>query len=185
MARETQKEKIERLERENAQLEKRIAEYHKAWAEAESQKDAAIQDTDEYKALEKALAAEQIKVKVAMHSRELADKMNRQLRNKNAELQEKYDTLAAAHDALKSDFETLNEQVKASKSERPRNSRGAGRKAALSKEQCVKAVRMHELGLSYREIGEELGVSFPVIARACQKSAAQKKCDSNIVSKLK
>ena len=54
MARETQKEKIERLERENAQLEKRIAEYHKAWAEAESQKDAAIQDTDEYKALEKA-----------------------------------------------------------------------------------------------------------------------------------
>ena len=32
MARETQKEKIARLEEENAQLEQRIAEYHKAWA---------------------------------------------------------------------------------------------------------------------------------------------------------
>lgn len=184
MARETQKEKIERLERENAQLEKRIAEYHKAWAEAERQKDAAIQDTDEYKALEKALAAEQIKVKVAMHSRELADKMNRQLRNKNAELQEKYDTLAAAHDALKSDFEKLNKQVKASESERARNSRGAGRKAALSEEQCARAVRMHELGLSYREIGEELEVSFPVIARACQKATQKNSVPELTVSKL-
>ena len=62
MARETQKEKIARLEEENAQLEQRIAEYHKAWAEAERQKDAAVQETDEYKALEKALAAERLKV---------------------------------------------------------------------------------------------------------------------------
>lgn len=183
MAKETQKEKIERLERENAQLEQRIAAYHKAWTEAERQKNAAVQETDEYKALEKALAAEQVKVKVAMHLRELDDKMNRQLHNKNAELQKKCDTLAAVYDALKSDFDRLNEQLKAKEAEKPRNPRGAGRKAALSEEQCAKAVRMHELGLSYREIGEELGVSFPVIARACQ--AAQKKCDSNNVSKLK
>lgn len=184
MARETQKEKIERLERENAQLEQRIAAYHKAWAEAERQKNAAVRETDEYKALEKALAAEQVKVKVAMHSCELDDKMNRQLRNANAELKEKYDTLAAAYDALKSDFDRLNEQLKAKEAEKPRNPRGAGRKAALSEELCAKAARMHELGLSYREIGEELGVSFPVIARACQKATQKNSVPELTVSKL-
>ena len=58
MAKETQKEKIARLEAENAQLEQQIAEYHKAWAESERQKSAAVQETDEYKALERALSAE-------------------------------------------------------------------------------------------------------------------------------
>ena len=95
--------------------------------------------------------------------------MNWQLRNVNAELQEKHDTLAAAYDALKSDFESLNEQLKAKELEKPRNSRGAGRKAALSDELRTKAARMHELGMSYRAIAKKMGVSFSVVARACQR----------------
>lgn len=171
MAKETQKEKIERLERELEQVTKQRDEVFREASSLRRQINAAVEDTDAYKSIVAALQEEELKVKVARHSSELTEKMNQQLRNANAELQERYDALTAAYDTLKSDFTTLNEQLKAKE---PRNSRGAGRKAALSDELCAKAVRMHELGLSYREIGEELGVSFSVIARACQK-ATQKK----------
>lgn len=184
MAKETQKEKIERLERELEQATRQRDEEFREVSALRRQINAAVEDTDAYKSIVAALQEEELKVKVARHSSELAEKMNRQLRNANAELQERYDTLAAAYDALKSDFEKLNEQVKDSESERTRNSRGAGRKAALSEEQCAKAVRMHELGLSYREIGEELGVSFPVIARACQKATQKNSVPELTVSKL-
>lgn len=184
MAKETQKEKIERLEKELEQVTRQRDEVFREVSALRRQINAAVEDTDAYKSIVAALQEEELKVKVARHSSELTEKMNWQLRNVNAELQEKHDTLAAAYDALKSDFESLNEQLKAKELEKPRNTRGAGRKAALSEELSAKAVRMHELGLSYREIGEELGVSFSVIARACQ-DAARKKCDNKIVSKLK
>lgn len=185
MAKETQREKIERLERELEQAVKQRDEEFREASALRKQINAAVEDTDAYKSIVAALQEEELKVKVTRHSSELTEKMNRQLHNANAELQEKYDVLSIAYDALKSDFEKLNEQVKASKSEKPKNPRGAGRKAALSEEQRAKAVRMHELGLSYREIGEELGVSFPVIARACQKAIQKNSVPELTVSKLK
>ena len=184
MAKETQKEKIERIERELEQAIKQRDEEFREVSALRKQTNAAVEDTDVYKSIVAALQEEELKVKVAQHSCELTEKMNRQLRNANAELQEKCDTLAAAYDALKSDFEKLNEQVKANKSEKPKNPRGAGRRAALSDELRAKAVRMHELGLSYREIGKELGVSFPVIARACQKATQKNSVPELTVSKL-
>ena len=169
MSKETQREKIERLERELEQVTKQRDEVFREVSALRRQINAAVEDTDAYKSIVTALQEEELKVKVARHSSELTEKMNWQLRNVNAELQEKHDTLAAAYDALKSDFESLNEQLKAKELEKPRNSRGAGRKAALSDELRTKAARMHELGMSYRAIAKKMGGSFSVVARACQR----------------
>lgn len=82
-----------------------------------------------------ALQEEELKVKVAWHSSELTEKMNRPLRNVNAELQEKYNASVGAYNALKSDFNTLVIQSKAKVEGTLKNACGAGRKAALSKEE--------------------------------------------------
>ena len=112
MARETQKEKIARLEEENAQLEQRIAEYHKAWAEAERQKDAAVQETDEYKALEKALAAERLKVTEITKLYQSESEKRNQVRNEYIELRGIHDTLTSAYSAVKSDLEAAQAELK-------------------------------------------------------------------------
>lgn len=169
MSKETQREKIERLERELEQVTKQRDEVFREVSALRRQINAAVEDTDAYKSIVTALQEEELKVKVARHSSELTEKMNWQLRNVNAELQEKHDTIAAAYDALKSDFESLNEQLKAKELEKPRNSRGAGRKAVLSKEAQEEVRDMHRLGMSYRAIAKKMGVSFSVVARACQR----------------
>lgn len=169
MAKETQKAKIERLEKELEQATKQRDEVFREVSSLRRQINAAVEDTDAYKSIVAALQEEELKVKVARHSSELTEKMNWQLRNVNAELQEKHDTIAAAYDALKSDFESLNEQLKAKELEKPRNSRGAGRKAVLSKEAQEEVRDMHRLGMSYRAIAKKMGVSFSVVARACQR----------------
>lgn len=95
--------------------------------------------------------------------------MNRQLRNANAELQEKYDAAVTSYNALRSNFDTLAIQSKANGEETLKNARGAGRKAVLSKEAQEEVRDMHRLGMSYREIAKKIGVSFSVVARACQR----------------
>ena len=89
MAKETQKEKIERLERELEQVTKQRDEVFREVSALRRQINAAVEDTDAYKSIVAALQEEELKVKVARHSSELTEKMNRQLRNANAELQEK------------------------------------------------------------------------------------------------
>lgn len=168
MAKETQKEKIERLERELEQVTKQRDEVFQEVSALRRQVNASVEDTDIYKSLVKQLQDEQLKVKVAQNSRELAEKMNRELRNANSQLKESYDTAVTSYNALKSDYEALSIQFKAERKEPLKNARGAGRKAALSKEVQEEVRDMHKLGMSYREIGKKLGVSFSVVARACQ-----------------
>ena len=131
---------------------------------------AAVEDTDVYKSIVAALQDEELKVKVAQHSCELTEKMNRQLRNANAELQEKYDAAVTSYNAPRSDFDALSIESKAKGKETLKNARGAGRKAALSKEVQEEVQDMHRLGMSYRDIAQKIGVSFSVVARACQAS---------------
>lgn len=169
MAKETQREKIERLERELEQVTKQRDEVFLEVSALRRQINAAVEDTDAYKSIVAALQEEELKVKVARHSSELTEKMNRQLRNVNAELQEKYDAAVTSYNALKSKFDTLAIQSKANWEETLKNARGAGRKAVLSKEAQEEVRDMHRLGMSYREIAKKIGVSFSVVARACQR----------------
>lgn len=168
MAKETQREKIERLERELEQVTKQRNEVFEEVSALRRQVNASVEGTDIYKSLVKQLQEEQLKVKVAQNSRELAEKMNRELRNANSQLKEDYDTAVTSYNALRSDFETLSIQFKAERKESLKNARGAGRKAALSKEMQEEVQDMHKLGMSYREIAKKIGVSFSVVARACQ-----------------
>lgn len=168
MARETQKEKIERLERELEKVTKQRDEVFQEVSALRRQINAAVEDTDVYKSIVTALEEEQLKVKVAQHSRELVEKMNQELRNTNSQLKEDYDAVVTSYNALRSDFEALSIQFKAEKKESLKNARGAGRKAALSKEVQEEVRDMHRLGMSYREIAKKIGVSFSVVARACQ-----------------
>ena len=108
MAKETQKDKIERLERELEQVTKQRDEVFREVSALRRQINAAVEDTDAYKSIVAALQEEQLKVKVAQHSCELTEKMNRQLRNANAELQERYDAAVTSYTAIRSDFETLS-----------------------------------------------------------------------------
>lgn len=169
MAKETQREKIERLERELEQVTKQRDEVFLEVSALRRQINAAVEDTDAYKSIVAALQEEELKVKVARHSSELTEKMNRQLRNVNAELQEKYDAAVTSYNALRSKFDTLAIQSKAKGEETLKNARGAGRKAVLSKEAQEEVRDMHRLGMSYREIAKKIGVSFSVVARACQR----------------
>lgn len=77
------------------------------------------------------------------------------------------DASVNAYNALRSDFDALTIQSKAKTDETARNARGAGRKAILSNEMQEKVIDMHRLGMSYRAIAKKMGVSFSVVARAC------------------
>ena len=73
MAKETQKEKIERLERELEQVMKQRDEVFREVSALRRQINVAMEDTDAYKSIVAALQEEQLKVKVAQHSCELTE----------------------------------------------------------------------------------------------------------------
>ena len=152
MARETQKEKIARLEEENAQLEQRIAEYHKAWAEAERQKDAAVQETDEYKALEKALAAERLKVTEITKLYQSESEKRNQVRNEYIELRGIHDTLTSAYSAVKSDLEAAQAELQILKPK-------------LTVEQVEQVKMLSAEGLSVRKIAAKMDCSAALICK--------------------
>lgn len=87
----------------------------------------------------------------------------------NTDLRNKLDASVSAYNALRSDFNTLAIQSKAKVGEKARNERGAGRKAALSKEAQEEVRDMHRLGMSYRAIANKIGISFSTVARACKR----------------
>ena len=168
MARETQKEKIARLEEENAQLEQRIVEYHKAWAEAERQKDAAVQETDEYKALEKALAAERLKVTEITKLYQSESEKRNQVRNEYIELRGIQDTLTSAYSAVKSDLEAAQAELQILKQEVIKSSKnpfGAGRKPKLTVEQVEQVKMLSAEGLSVRKIAAKMDCSAALICK--------------------
>lgn len=164
MARETQKEKIARLEEENAQLEQRIAEYHKAWAEAERQKDAAVQETDEYKALEKALAAERLKVTEITKLYQSESEKRNKVRNEYIELR----GITSAYSAVKSDLEAAQAELQILKQEVIKSSKnpfGAGRKPKLTVEQVEQVKMLSAEGLSVRKIAAKMDCSAALICK--------------------
>lgn len=159
------RETIASLKERIAGLEKRIEEYHIAWSEAIRQKDAAVQETDEYKALEKALAAEQLKTVEAMRLYQSESRKREELRNEYIDLREKHDALTTAYDALESDYKRVREELQRMPAKEPHNARGAGRKPKITQEQVETAQRMHAEGLSSRKIAAEVNLSPSTVLR--------------------
>lgn len=159
------RETIASLKERIAGLEKRIEEYHIAWSEAIRQKDAAVQETDEYKALEKALAAESLKAAETMRLYQSEAREREKLRNEYIELREKHDALTTAHNALESDYKRVCEELQHMPAKEPHNARGAGRKPKITQEQVETAQRMHAEGLSSRKIAAAVDLSPSTVLR--------------------
>lgn len=159
------RETIASLKERIAGLEKRIEEYHIAWSEAIRQKDAAVQETDEYKALEKALAAEQLKTEEVTRLYQSEKEKREELRSEYIELREKHDALTTAYDALESDYKRVCEELQHMPAKEPHNARGAGRKPKITQEQVETAQRMHAEGLSSRKIAAAVDLSPSTVLR--------------------
>ena len=159
------RETIASLKDRIAGLEKRIEEYHIAWSEAIRQKDAAVQGTDEYKALEKALAAEQLKTAEAMRLYKSESEKREQLRNEYIDLRKSYDALTTAYSALESDYKRVCEELQQMPAKEPHNARGAGRKPKITQEQRETAQKMHAEGLSSRKIATAVNLSPLTVLR--------------------
>lgn len=162
VTKEDLKAEVERLRAKNNEI---MAAYN----EIAFQKKPEIIESGEYKALEKQLTEERIKAKEAERLYKSEVEKRERLRQEYLKLKEHCDTILTSYNALRSDFEALSIQL-AERKETLKNARGAGRKAALSKEVQEEVRDMHKLGMSYREIAQKIGVSFSVVARACQSS---------------
>lgn len=173
MAKETQKEKIARLETELAQaINQRDAAI--ADALASNSKLNAKHDVSDSPMYQGLLRDREQWRRVAANRKEQIDKADKryaELIGMYEELQKQLDASVNAYNALKSDFNALAIQSKAKVGEKARNERGAGRKAILSNEMQEEVIDMHRLGMSYRAIAKKIGVSFSVVARACQASS--------------
>lgn len=171
MAKETLKAQVERLTAENVDLKNKLDE---AYAEAirlnsELSRKHDVSDAPAYQSL---LRDKEQWKRVATSRKEQIDKADKrysELIGMYEELQKQLDASVTAYNALKSDFNTLAIQSKAKGEETLKNARGAGRKAVLSKEAQEEVRDMHRLGMSYRAIAKKMGVSFSVVARACQR----------------
>lgn len=170
MAKETLKAQVERLTAENVDLKNKLDE---AYAEAirlnsELSRKHDVSDAPAYQSLLR--DKEQWKRVAASRKEQIdkADKRYSELIGMYEELQKQLDASVTAYNALKSDFNTLAKS-KAKGEKTLKNARGAGRKAVLSKEAQEEVRDMHRLGMSYRAIAKKMGVSFSVVARACQR----------------
>lgn len=158
MARETQKEKIARLEAENEGLKRQLAEYHKAWIEADMKKQASVTESDEYRSIEKRLAAERTNTAEAQ-------RLYKRESEKREQLRQDYVTLKENYDALQSDYKRVREELQQMPAKEPHNARGAGRKPKITPEQRETALRMNAEGSSSRKIAAEVGLSPSTVLR--------------------
>lgn len=171
MAKETLKAQVERLNKENADLRNKLDDAI-ADALALNSKLNAKHDVSDSPMYQSLLRDREQWRRVAASRKEQIDKADKryaELISMYEELQKQLDASVAAYNALKSDFNTLAIQSKAKGEETLKNARGAGRKAVLSKEAQEEVRDMHRLGMSYRAIAKKMGVSFSVVARACQR----------------
>lgn len=171
MAKEILKAQVERLNKENADLRNKLDDAI-ADALALNSKLNAKHDVSDSPMYQSLLRDREQWRRVAASRKEQIDKADKryaELISMYEELQKQLDASVDAYNALKSDFNTLAIQSKAKGKETLKNARGAGRKAVLSKEAQEEVRNMHRLGMSYRAIAKKMGVSFSVVARACQR----------------
>lgn len=102
MAKETQKEKIARLESGLEEMTKQRDSYRDEANNLKKQVNARVEETDAYKAIVGQLGSEQTKVKVAQDAQKRTDESNRKLRQFNAQLMQKLETLGVSPDEIES-----------------------------------------------------------------------------------
>lgn len=133
--------------------------------ELKEQLNTQIENSTEYQLLVKQMQDESNLKKIAISNLESYRERCKRLENetieqaqKYAELQEAYNTILSAYDALKSDLNVMQAEM-------PHNARGAGRKPILSAAQRDEVRQLHAEGKSLRQIAAQMGVTHTAIAK--------------------
>lgn len=145
MARETQKAKIERLEKQNEELYEYIQKL-------KNNGENSFLNSPTYNQLQREIEV----LKAAAKVDELAIKNGRELRGRQAAIIEQ----------LKNELKQAKDEIKALKEQQPikvHNERGAGRKPKFKEAEVNKIKRMYSKGKSMREIAANMNCSVGLI----------------------
>ena len=146
MAKETQKAKIERLEQELEQANKRIQEQNDYINKMQVLADETFENSPYRKQLEDKMKLLEMKLKTAERAQKHAEKLAKARDEQLKELQEQIKQLQA---------KTNVHKIK--------NERGAGRKQKLTNAE-IQAIKMYRLqGKSYRAIADMFGCSVGLV----------------------
>ena len=133
--------------------------------ELKAQLNTRLEESSEYQLLVKQMQDESNLKKIAIGNLERYRERCKRLENekieqaqKYAELQEAYNTILSAYDALKSDLNMMQVEM-------PHNVRGAGRKPTLSAAQRDEVRQLNAEGKSLRQIAAQMGVTHTAIAK--------------------
>lgn len=132
--------------------------------ELKAQLNTRLDESSEYQMIVKQMQDESNLKKMAIGNLERYRERCKRLENekieqaqKYAELQEAYNTILSAYDALKSDLNMMQAM--------PHNVRGAGRKPTLNAAQRDEVRQLHAEGKSLRQIAAQMGVTHTAIAK--------------------
>lgn len=150
MAKETQKVKIERLERELTQAQETIQKLNNEISEMIDKADESFENSSTYKQMSKQIETLTLKVKAISDSSEHNRKMY------NAELKRNSDLIKEIQELKNTSIHKLNNEKK-------HNERGAGRKARFTNSE-VETIKMYRLqGKTIKEIAEMFSCSVGLI----------------------
>lgn len=186
--RETQKEKIERLENEIEQLRVALQSSYDREMEKEEEIRGLLRNSEENFKQTSSYLQMQRDLRTLEVSVSLKEKKVKKLEKDLGVLQEKLYQVEDAYRAIvqeKQELETLHQEVLQEKQEllhtylelmvevdamRPvHNARGAGRKSTLSQEEIQKILELREEGYSYKKIGNRMGLSATGIAKIIKR----------------
>lgn len=144
---ETQKEKLARLEQENEQLKKMLQETYDRETQKENEirrlletENNSFENSPDYLQMQKEISS----LKIALKTKEIN---NKHLVDTEKRLREKIQTLLSSEQTRK------------------HNERGAGRKTRVTQETKEKIVEMRNKGYTMRKIGREVGLSHVWVSK--------------------
>jgi YesN/AraC family two-component response regulator len=110
----------------------------------------------EFDQAKKALADAQEKIRLLMEQSDKKDIKIAELRGKKTDLEEQLEQLKQINNVA----------------DKKHNERGAGRKSRLTEEDVQKILELYRIGVSYRKIAKQMGLSDVYIAKLIKKTGS-------------
>lgn len=161
MARET----LESLRKDRDDWRKLFEQANAELSAVKKQLNLKVEETEKYQSMQKQVAAAERIMRTTLDSKAKYKEQVQQRDDEIKELRKQIDTITRAQDALRSDCESLREQLQAKQHTEPHNARGAGRKPKITEEQTEIIITMNAQGVSSRKIAKEVGLSPSTVLR--------------------
>lgn len=167
MARETQKEKIERLEKELDNANNIIQKLNNEITEMIDKADESFENSSTYKQMAKQIETLEIKIKsitdTAEHNRKMYEhelKINEKLYMQNESLKEDYEKAKKENQKLINENSELKDNTNIHKI---KNERGAGRKREITEEEREEIRKQRSTGKTIKELSNLFNRSVGII----------------------